>query len=222
LSDALVFMHGWGTSSRVWKKQVEYFAARYKIETPDYSLNPGPWTLDPILIGWSYGGMRAIKVASRGPINVKALVLISCGAKFTDGINPAIVKNLIRNLNRDFETTMRNCYGTFFSEEEAVFIDEFAKGQILPDKKETVEQLDALVKLDLKENLHDINIPTIIIHGSKDEVFPVSAGILLHRNIKDSKLEIIKNAGHIPFYTRPQEVNEILERFFIDAKQRKD
>jgi len=152
-------------------------------------------------------------MASKYPEKFKALVLVGCSAKFSDGMNPVIIRNITRNLKRGFEATMRNCYGTFFSAEETGFIDEFVERQRLPDKEETIELLDKLAALDLRGLLKDINMPTLIIHGDGDEVCPMQAGEYLYKNIKDSKLEVIKGAGHMPFYTRPQKFNSVLKEF---------
>lgn len=185
-----------------------------------------------ILIGWSYGGMLAMEAAvgarfiapDLGRINptpaagIKALALVGSSAKFSSGINPVIIKNLIKNLKREFEATMRTCYKTFFSPDEAGFIDEFVREQPLPGKKITIELLDKLATLELERVLKDISMPVLVIHGDKDEICPIEAGIYLNKNIKGSKLEIMKGAGHMPFYTRPHMFNRILEDFIESVK----
>ena len=83
----------------------------------------------------------------------------------------------------------------------------------MPDKKEAIDILTRLMDLDLKEKLRLINIPVYIIHGDKDGVCPVSGGEFLHKNIKGSKFTVLKEAGHMPFYTKPLEFNRVLEDF---------
>lgn len=236
-SHNLIFLHGWGTDASVWKNQVEYFSKKYRIATPVIARPEGPkpalpagrqsffWdcfvapaellamTDETILIGWSYGGMLAIEMAAKDPKEFKALVLVGCSAKFSDGISPAIVKNIKRNLDRTFEAAMRNCYGTFFSDKEKIFIDGFIKQQALPEKENAVQILDRLLIIDLRDLLKNIDMPTLIIHGGEDGICPVNGGIYLHENIKGSKMAVIKNAGHMPFYTRPDEFNKILKGF---------
>lgn len=244
----MIFIHGWGTSPVVWKNQIEYFSKKYKVETVNLTypliLNPYPFS---VLIGWSYGGMLSIEMAVKNPAQVKALVLIGCSAKFVDeenGIRLSVIKNLRRNLERNFEETMRNCYGTFFSNKEHNYIAGFIQEQIMPDKKAAINMLDGLANLDLKDILKDITIPTLIIHGDKDGVCPVEAGKFLHEHIKGfrlsptplqlvadppklnakaiqrrwTKFKVIKDAGHVPFYTRPDEFNKILEDFVAHVK----
>lgn len=243
LSNDLVFIHGWGTSSVVWKNQTGYFSKNYKVEAidlPGHGRNPevleplGPKLLElkpsgrgpnscnhRVLVGWSYGGMLSIEMAAQDAGNLKALVLVSTSAKFTDevmGLRLAVVKNIKRNLERNFEDTMRNCYGTFFSEHEHEYIPGFIKEQDLPQKEYAVNIIDELITLDLTDTLKEIDIPVLIIHADRDGVCPPAAGRFLNKAVKNSKLYIIKNAGHAPFYTRPGEFNAILEGFLKDVK----
>lgn len=45
--------------------------------------------------------------------------------------------------------------------------------------------------------LSNIKAPTLILHGEKDPCFPLEHGKMLNKLIKNSKLEIIKNMGHM-------------------------
>jgi pimeloyl-[acyl-carrier protein] methyl ester esterase len=213
LSHNLVFLHGWGTDSSVWKKQISYFSNKYNIETPDIFSNSILNTQYSILIGWSYGGMRAIEMAAAGSGKYEALVLVGSSARFTDGMNPVIIKKILRGLKRDYKRTMRDCYQTFFSESEEESGKGFIKGQTFPDKDVAIEILQRLLVMDIRKKLQKINIPTLIIHGDKDEVCPISGGKFLNDGIAGSSIAVIKDAGHTPFYTRPDEFNNILEEF---------
>jgi pimeloyl-ACP methyl ester carboxylesterase len=50
---------------------------------------------------------------------------------------------------------------------------------------------------DRLENVKDIKILTLIVHGENDVCFGVEHARYLNRNIQNSKLEIIKNMGHM-------------------------
>jgi len=235
-SPKLVFIHGWGTSSSVWGKQIEHFSKRHEIETADptssFTINDKRSTINDferstindqrstILIGWSYGGMIAMKNCLREPDRFKGLVLVGSTAKFTDesiGMPMAIVKKIKRDLKRDYETAMKNCYRTFFSKEEARHTNGFI-GSKLPGKEDSINIVDELMILDLEEELKNINIPTLIIHGDQDEVCPIEAASFLRRGIDKSRFHVIKGAGHMPFLTRADEFNECLEGFINDIK----
>jgi pimeloyl-[acyl-carrier protein] methyl ester esterase len=225
----LVFLHGWGTDSSAWKHQADYFSKKHNIETPDIMSCPrkraskNDFDLDSrfrgndssaaVLVGWSYGGMVAMDYAAKNPSRVRALVLTGCSPKFTDGMSIAVIRNIKRNLGRDFKKTMEDCYSTFFSDKEADFKKRFISEQILPDKDIAMRILHELLTLDQRYILGGIKIPTLIVHGDKDTVCPLAGARSLHEGIKDSGIFILKDAGHMPFYTRPEEFNKIVEEF---------
>lgn len=43
-----------------------------------------------------------------------------------------------------------------------------------------------------------ICVPTLILWGREDKIIPLEIGEQLHRDIPDSKLQIVENAGHVP------------------------
>jgi pimeloyl-ACP methyl ester carboxylesterase len=49
---------------------------------------------------------------------------------------------------------------------------------------------------DYRPNLEKITAPTLIIQGEKDLLLPVHLAQEVHKHIKDSKLNVISNAGH--------------------------
>lgn len=51
----------------------------------------------------------------------------------------------------------------------------------------------------VKDRLKDIHAKTLIVWGSKDDVLPVDNAYVFNDQIKDSKLSIISNCGHMPF-----------------------
>ena len=63
------------------------------------------------------------------------------------------------------------------------------------------------------EKINSITIPTLIIWGEKDEVIPVDNGYLFEKNIKGSKLEVLKNVGHVPMEEAPKKVADLIASF---------
>jgi pimeloyl-ACP methyl ester carboxylesterase len=57
------------------------------------------------------------------------------------------------------------------------------------------------------EELKRINVPTLIMVGEKDSRTPPRFSHLLHAEIPNSRLVIVKDAGHCLALERPQVVN---------------
>ncbi len=61
--------------------------------------------------------------------------------------------------------------------------------------------------------LPDMNIPTLVIVGNDDFVCPPSAAEYLHREITNSKLLVIENAGHFPWLEQPEQFFDGIRSF---------
>lgn len=83
---------------------------------------------------------------------------------------------------------------------------------------ETVEQIipDDIEKM--QGRYGDIEIPTLILWGKEDVSIRVKMAYRLHRDLKKSRLKILRNVGHMPNEEAPQQViDEILK--FMEVSQ---
>ncbi len=71
---------------------------------------------------------------------------------------------------------------------------------------------NTLSSVNWRARLGEIRIPTLIVVGALDSGFLDSARYL-NRNISDSKLEIVGNAGHMVNLEAPQDFNRMIVRF---------
>jgi pimeloyl-ACP methyl ester carboxylesterase len=58
-----------------------------------------------------------------------------------------------------------------------------------------------------------ITKPTLIIWGEKDGLIPVENAYLFEKNIKGSKLVVLKNIGHVPMEEAPTKVANLIANF---------
>jgi 4,5:9,10-diseco-3-hydroxy-5,9,17-trioxoandrosta-1(10),2-diene-4-oate hydrolase len=68
--------------------------------------------------------------------------------------------------------------------------------------------LDPVIK-----NLGNIKIPTLIIWGREDRLFPVGDACFAREKIPDSYLYILERCGHMPNFERPGEFNSVVLNF---------
>lgn len=66
---------------------------------------------------------------------------------------------------------------------------------------------------DILGNLNEMNIPSLIIGGDKDNVIPFHLQQLLHHQLKTSELYIVKDGSHVPQVDFPELVNERIKIF---------
>ena len=140
------------------------------------------------LCGLSLGGILALNYAIEYPNKVEKLVLIGTPHKVPKvmfSIQNVIFKFLPKKI---FETMAFN-------------------------KKDTFILGNTMKKLDFSNRVKNIKCPTLIICGEKDSSNIKSAHYLAE-NIKNAKLEIMKNTGHIINEENPKELSELLTEFW--------
>ena len=140
------------------------------------------------LCGLSLGGILALNYAIDYPNKVEKLVLIGTPHKVPKvmfSIQNVIFKFLPKKI---FETMAFN-------------------------KKDTFILGNTMKKLDFSNRVKNVKCPTLIICGEKDSSNIKSAHYLAE-NIKNAKLEIMKNTGHIINEENPKELSELLTEFW--------
>ena len=65
--------------------------------------------------------------------------------------------------------------------------------------------------------LKNINCPTMIVWGEKDKDTPMYMAKTMEKNIKQSKLVVLKNCGHFSFLEKPYEFYKYID-LFIENK----
>ncbi len=233
----LLFIPGWGTTKTIWNYQLKYFRQSYR--TLAISLEAGcmkahtEHLLEIIkksklssinLVGWSMGGMIAINFAFQYPEYVKKLVLVSAPAKFVAskdydaGISHAVMQSFINKFRKSPVRMLSNFVSLVlknadFKKEDLNLIKQSSR---MSDKNTTLQNLLLLRDCDLRDKLNSIKVPTLIIHGKMDMVCPYACADYLHSKIKNSVLHTFERAGHVPFITKHEEFNNLLDGFLRD------
>lgn len=65
------------------------------------------------------------------------------------------------------------------------------------------------------ESLHKIMVPTLVLHGKKDSLIPVSLAYKAHTLIKGSELHVFQECGHLPPRENPDEFNRVVSSFLL-------
>jgi pimeloyl-ACP methyl ester carboxylesterase len=61
--------------------------------------------------------------------------------------------------------------------------------------------------------VHEIDVPTLIVVGENDALTPVKYSQYLNENIKSSKMVKILEAGHLAMMEKPEEFNHAVQSF---------
>jgi pimeloyl-ACP methyl ester carboxylesterase len=68
-------------------------------------------------------------------------------------------------------------------------------------------------KFDMEEYLKKIKVPTLIIHGNKDTIFPITSGKKVHNLIKNSEFVEFRNSNHIIVLNDFAKLSEEIKKF---------
>ena len=237
LYSSLLFIPGWGINESIWKHQVKYFSQHYMtvaVSLEGDSIREHTEHLLGIikksksnsvnLVGWSMGGMIAINFVSQHPEYVKKLTLVSTPAKFvaTEDYNAGVSQTVMENFIEKFRKSPVRMLANFaslilknadFKKEDLSLIKQSSN---ISNKDKALGNLLLLRDCDLRDKLHSITVPTLIMHGKGDMVCPYACADYLHSKIKNSILYTFECAGHIPFVTKHEKFNNLLDGFLRD------
>ena len=70
-------------------------------------------------------------------------------------------------------------------------------------------------QFNVMDRLGKITLPTLIICGEDDVLTPIKYSEFLHRELSNSKLVLVPDAGHILMIEKPDAVNRAIEEFVV-------
>lgn len=82
---------------------------------------------------------------------------------------------------------------------------------IRPDIAQSVARV--IFQSDYREELHNVNTPTLLLQSRQDIAVPLSVAEYLHQSIQGSTLKIVDAEGHFPHISAPLEVTNAIKSF---------
>lgn len=222
----IVILHGWTYSLDKWTDFVGFLKeSGFEVELVKV---PGlteesieVWNLDKytdwlnklldkydvkvILLGHSNGGRIAINYAAKYPNKLEKLILIDSAGIYHNELPIRLKRIIFNNFSK---------VGSKFTKSSLLrrILYKFAREGDYEKANENMRKtIVNLINTDIKPMLGRIKTPTLIIWGENDALTPLKDAHLMNKLIKKSKLQIIKNARHSPFFTNPKEVLEIIK-----------
>jgi 3-oxoadipate enol-lactonase len=173
------------------------------------------------VLGISMGGMVAQELALAHPERIGALALgcTYCGGEGSSLTGPEVIQRLAKGMSSgDREHAVRTAW-------EVNTSPAFAASDAGLQAWETfraiglrravpvpviMAQMQACVAHDTSARLAQLEMPTLIVHGTADLMITVANAPLIHRHIPGSHLEILDGAGHLFFWEQPHRSAELV------------
>ncbi|MFX0047756.1 MAG: alpha/beta fold hydrolase [Candidatus Hermodarchaeota archaeon] len=228
-SKALIFVHGSGGNSNIWKNQVDmdinYDLIALDLPSHDKSDNFPDLSLDlyvqvvhqlienyeyenVILCGHSLGGAIIQQYYFTYPGEVSGLILCSTGGKLR--VAPFILNSLKNNYSKFLDDLPA---GGFYRSTPKELIDLYIKETSRIGAEVTYSDFKICDSFDILSKLYTIEIPCLIIVGKQDQLTPVKYSEYFHDKIKNTELHIINKAGHMVMLEKPTEFNQVIKNF---------
>jgi 3-oxoadipate enol-lactonase/4-carboxymuconolactone decarboxylase len=225
-----------GTNLSMWEPQLEALTQSHRVirfdtrghgESP---ATPGPYTLDQLgrdvqdlmielaisradYVGLSIGGMIGLWLAINQPRQIRRLVVICSSAK-VDGDafraraatvleagTPAVVADAV----------IERWFTPAFARENPAVLERMRAMIAATPAAGYAGCCEAIAAMDLRDRLHTIIAPTLVIGGAQDPALPAAEhSAPLARAIPDARYELLDPAAHIASVERAQEVNELI------------
>ena len=186
----------------------------------------------PILLGHSFGSIVASHYAVKKPKTIEKLILINpIGAPALKGPKAALTQLAVFYywLGRTLPANLSNIWLSSQASTDIMTLimtktkdkdmRAFIRDQhrqhfsTFSNPKVVSEAFNASVGHDVREVATKLNIPTLLIAGERDDVTPLGKQRQLAGLIKNSKLHIIHNVGHLIHYETSDEAAEVIQEW---------
>ncbi len=178
------------------------------------------------VMGISMGGMIAQELVLAKPERVRSLTLgcTYCGGEGSALAGPAVMQKLAEAMSSgDRERAIRASWeanvSPGFAAKEQEWVKFRATGMRYGLPIEVImRQMQAIAAHDTSARLPEVRTPTLVVHGTLDELLPVQNGNMIAGLIEGSRLEIFEGIAHMFFLEEPERTAGLLrEHAAVDA-----
>lgn len=230
----LVLLHGWGLHSIVWDDIMPGLLRHFRvtvIDLPGMGQSPLPndhydldFLVDQVasvmpehahLMGWSLGGLVALRLAERLPRRVFSVVTACTSPRFTRGddwpaaMPPEILAKFAEIFDEDQEGTLirflaLNCKGAMTQKDDIRKLREILYFCGLPAGRALREGLKILRDTDMRAELHNLDVPLMMLFGETDNLVPAAVMADIEKLAPDIRLALQQGVSHVPFVSAPE------------------
>jgi len=173
------------------------------------------------ILGISYGGQVAIRLALKNPAAFNRLIL----ANTTAYVNPWLedlghawsYAFASRDARQFFKTCMPLIYSPGFYAANIAWLharENAFRERFTPEVYESfLRLLKSTEGLDLRESLWQVAVPTLVISADLDLITPLADQATIVQSIRGAKQVVLKNCGHASMYEQPVEFTTLVLGF---------
>lgn len=250
----LILLHGLGANAMwQWSSQIRAFRGHFNLYVPDLIFFGKSFTTRPErtelfqaqcvmklmeklgatkfhVVGVSYGGFVAYRLAQLYPDAVQKLALVAAGVcleekDLKEGVlkvsDLATAKSiLLPQTAANLKTLLKLSFARAPKMVPSCLLHDIIINMFADRRDERVELINHLISGRKASDLPVIHQETLIIWGEHDQIFPLELGNRLKRHLGDgAELVLFKDAGHAVHLEKPAEFNNKLKKFLLVSEQ---
>ena len=213
----LLLLHGWGTSLDTFAALIEDLRRLFRVVAFDFpghggsDMPPAVWRVDDFVgltlelmaaleierasvLGHSFGGRVAIKLAAAHPERVDRLVLVDSA-----GVPPArTVRRVLKRGASRFGNAVGRRLGRPGQALRRRIVARIASTDYI-NAGPLRDTFLAIVKEDLRPALPRIKAPTLLVWGESDDDTTLADAHTMEKLIPGARLLVLKNSGHFSY-----------------------
>ncbi|NOT10859.1 MAG: pimeloyl-ACP methyl ester esterase BioH [Methylococcaceae bacterium] len=238
----IILVHGWGMHTGIWRAFAHQLAASYCVtcidlpghgkseKLDDFTLETISATLVDAVpdqpycwLGWSLGASVVLEIARRYPERCSALILLAGNPHFvqTDhwpGVRLNALNAFADSLRADAEMTLTRFLSLQINglpgfKTTSKILKSAVTECDAPDTATLNQGLSILKETDLRQVLAQLTLPVLAILGDGDTLVPPAVGHEMQKLLPTLDLNILDQAGHVPFLSHPEQVINIIAGF---------
>ena len=254
----LVLLHGWGMSSAIWQSWLPLLREHYHItliDLPGYGLHDGLSEEDDyscvdellasiikqapecaVYLGYSLGGMLAVKIASRFPKRVEAVITLASNVQFVaseswpEAMSKTAFNDFYALIEKNSMLALKrfSALQVFGSSDEKSFLNSLREKIETVSSTVLIDSLKLLSSLNNTDEVENLSMPSLHIYGEADNLVPVSAARKLQATARKLQgkttvnISVIDRAAHCLFLDEPmlclQSINDFIAQEKIPSK----
>lgn len=176
----------------------------------------------PNLFGVSFGGAVALELVAEHPERVKTLTLYGAEARFRANLGSSIARRVLERFPLPSDNGFLNQFFNLLhggKPKPGPLVDFIVERCWETDQCVMASRLAALEWFDVSDRLWRVDVPTLVLAGSRDVVVTPARQRALAEMISGARFATIESAGHIGFLTHKTDVVNRFRQLLRDHRR---
>ena len=234
---AIIFSNSLGTQFNMWQPQISFFEKKFYVICYDTrghgasSAPQGPYSIEQLgtdvvhlldhlniekasFCGISMGGLTGQWLAIHHPERFNHVIVCNTAAKIgqEQAWNDRAQLVRVQGLKPIAETAASRWFTEPFIRSNTAIVESLSNDLGAGSPEGYASCCEALANADVREQLKNITVPTLVVAGQKDPVTTVADAQYIINNVRSSSLFEI-NASHISNIEQPKAFNQAVQSF---------